>query len=105
MKLEIEGDAAVLTYGTHRVSFPQAILLSANPSRRREAATQLAHRFTLSIQSRAQLKNIIDRTPYTHHDFFDACNILLSAPEPFADALKEAARTGSLAISNFLPKP
>lgn len=103
MKLEIEGDAAVLIYGRHRVSFPQAILLSANPSRRKEAATQLVHRFTLSIEYRAQLESIIAKTPYTHDDFFDACNILLSAPEPFADALKEAARTGTLALSNLLP--
>ncbi len=103
MNLEIEGDAAVLTYGTHRVSFPQAVLLSVNPSRRREAATQLAHRFTLSIQSRGQFEAIIARTPYTHDDFFDACNILLSAPELFADALKDAAKSGALAISNFLP--
>jgi hypothetical protein len=103
MKIEFEDDAAVLTYGTHRVSFPQAILLSANPSRRREAATQLVHRFTLSIESRAQLESIIARTPYTHDDFFDACNILLSAPEPFADSLKEVAKTGTLALSDFLP--
>ncbi|WP_407193766.1 hypothetical protein [Bradyrhizobium sp. STM 3566] len=101
--LEIVGDAAVLTYGTHRVSFPQAILLSANPSRRGEAAAQLARRFTLSMQSREQFERIVARTPYTHDDFFDACNILLSAPEPFADALKDAAKIGTLAISNFLP--
>lgn len=102
-KLEIEGDAAVLTYGTHRVSFPQAILLSANPSRRKEAAAQLAHRFTLSMQSRAQIEVIIAKTPYTHDDFFNACNVLLSAPEPFSDALTDAAKTGTLGISNFLP--
>src|SRR5262249_35370470 len=80
MKLEIEDDAAVLSYGAHRVSFPQAILLSADPSRRKEAAAQLAHRATLSMQSRTQFEVIIARNPYSHDDFFDACNILSSAP-------------------------
>jgi hypothetical protein len=102
IKLAIEGDSAVVTYGTHRVSFPQAILLSADQSRRKEAAAQIAHSVTLSIQSRAELESIIARIPYTHGDFFDACNILLSAPEPFAGALSKAAKTGTLAISDLL---
>ena len=51
MKLEIEGDAAVLTYGTHRVSFPQAILLSANPIRRKEAPRKLL----IALHSRPSL--------------------------------------------------
>jgi hypothetical protein len=103
MKLEIEGDTAVVTYGTHRVSFPQATLLSANPGRRRETATQVANRLTLSIQSRAEFERIVAMTPYTHDDFFEASNILSSAAEPFADALRDAAKSGTLAISNFLP--
>jgi hypothetical protein len=103
MKVEIEGDGVVLTYGKHRVSFPQARLLSANPNRRREAAAQIVHNFTLTMLSRAEFDGIIAKADYTHDDFFAACNILLGAPEPFADALRSAANRGQLAVSDLLP--
>jgi hypothetical protein len=103
VRVGIEGDGAVLIYGPHRVSFAQATLLSANPSRRKETAAQIARNFTLTIQARAEFDTIIAKSPQTHDDFFAACNILLAAPEPFADALRATANKGTIAISDFLP--
>jgi hypothetical protein len=103
MQVEIEGDSAVLTYGTDRVTFPQAILLAADPARRRAAAASIVQNFTLTMQALAQFESIIGQSTYTHNDFFAACKILASAPEPFADALRDTAKKGTLAMSDLLP--
>lgn len=103
MRVEIEGDSAVLTYAKHRVSFPQAALLAANVERRKACAVQIASNCTLTAQAREQFMNIIDKAPYTHDDFFAACNILASAPERFADTLRDTAKKSQLALSDFLP--
>jgi hypothetical protein len=103
IQVEIEGDSAFLIYGTRRIRFPQAALLSARPERRRAIATSLLNNNTLTIQAREQFDAIIGHPDYSHDDFFAACNILASSPETFADTLREVAKKGALSRTDFLP--
>ncbi|MFH0298430.1 hypothetical protein AAFX91_14540 [Bradyrhizobium sp. 31Argb] len=103
MQVETEGDAAVVIYEKNRVSFPQAILLAADAKRRKTIASEMVANFTLTKQARAKFFSLVAKADYTHDDFFCACNILAGAPEPFADALREKARKGTLAVPDFLP--
>lgn len=36
MKIEVQNEVAIASYGAHRIAFPQAALLSANPERRQQ---------------------------------------------------------------------
>jgi hypothetical protein len=103
MQVEIEGDSAFLTYGTHRIRFPQAALLSAKPERRRAIAVSILDNNTLTIQARRQFDVILSQSDYSHDDFFAACNILVASPENFAGALREVAKKGTLSKVDFLP--
>src|SRR5205807_1868832 len=67
-------------------------------------AARVLKNHTLTIQARTLFESLIEKTDYSHDDFFAACNILAAAPEPFADALRETARKGELAMFDFLPK-
>jgi len=102
--VEIEGDAAVLVYDKHRVSFAQAVLLAANVGRRTTAAARITSKLSLVAHARDQFLRITAKTDYTHDDFFSACNIIVAAPETFADALREKGKKGTLAVSDFLPE-
>jgi hypothetical protein len=103
MKVEIDGDAAVLIYETYRVSFPQAVLLASKIDRRKTAATQIASSLTLTRQAAVRFFDIISKDSFTHDDFFAACNILAGAPEAFAHTLHEVAKKGTFGLSDFLP--
>jgi hypothetical protein len=103
MQVEIEGDSAFLSYGTHRIRFSQAALLSARPQRRRDIVAVLLNTNTLTIEAREQLEAIVDRPNYSHDDFFATSNILDASPETFADALREVAKKGTLSRTDFLP--
>lgn len=103
IQVEVEGDSAFLTYGTHRIRFSQAALLSERPHRRQAIATSLLNNNTLTIQARQQFEAIISKPDYSHEDFFTASNILETSPETFADALREVAKQGTLSRTDFLP--
>jgi hypothetical protein len=103
IQVEVEGDSVFLTYGTHRIGFPQAALLSAKPERRQTIAASLLNKNTLTVQACDQFDAIIGRPDYSHDDFFEACNILAASPETFADTLRAVAKKGTLSRADFLP--
>lgn len=104
MEVKIKGESAVLVWDRNRVNFPQAALLSGDPSRRIETAARITARSTLTVEARADFNSIIAKEPFTHDDFFAACEILLGTPESFSDALMEAARSGPMKLSDLLPQ-
>lgn len=103
MKLEIEADNAVVTYGKHRVNFPQGALLTKNVDRRRALCTDILKNKTLSIQARTELKSLVEKRDFSEDDFFAVGDLLAGAPEDFVADLRKAATAGSLSIDNFLP--
>ncbi|WIG52197.1 MAG: hypothetical protein OJF48_003115 [Afipia sp.] len=103
MNLEIEADSAVVTYGKHRVNFPQGALLTKNVDRRRALCADILKNKTLNIQARAELESLVGKPEFSEDDFFAVGNLLAAAPENFVDDLREAATSGSLSIDNFVP--
>jgi hypothetical protein len=102
--VEIEGESAFLTYGTHRIRFAQGALLSANPDRRFAAGARCLANNTLTAQARQEFIEIVGKPGFSHDEFFAASYILAGAPENFADSLREAAKKGTLSKNDFLPK-
>ncbi|MEH2561815.1 hypothetical protein [Bradyrhizobium sp. AZCC 2289] len=103
MQVEIEEESAFLTYGTHRVRFPQGALHSTAVEKRRMAAGIVLKNNTLTVQARKEFKAIISKPEFSHSDFFAATTILLGSPESFADTLREVANKGTLSKADFIP--
>jgi hypothetical protein len=103
IKVEIEGESAVLNYGTHNIRFPQATLLSSNIEKRRAAAEIILKNNSLTVQARRELDAIIGKADFSHRDFFAATTILSGSPESFATALRDVANKGTLSKTDFLP--
>jgi hypothetical protein len=103
MQLEIEEESAFLAYGTHRIRFPQAALLSSDVEKRRTAADIILKKNTLTMQARNEFDALISKLDFSHGDFFAATTILLGSPESFADTLREIANKGTLSTTDFLP--
>jgi hypothetical protein len=103
MQVEIEGDSVFLTYGKHRIRFPQAALLSASVERRQVLVASILKNKTLTVQARKEFETILAKADYSHDDFFAACNILTGSPENFAETLGEVAKKGTLSKKDFLP--
>lgn len=104
IRVEIEGESAFLTYGTHRIRFAQGALLSADPDRRLAAGARCLANNTLTAQARQEFIEIVGKPGFSHDDFFAASHILAGAPENFADLLREAAKKGALSKDDFLPE-
>jgi hypothetical protein len=102
-QVEIEEESAFLTYGTHRIRFPQAALLSADVEKRRAAADIILKNNTLTMQARSEFDALISKPDFSHSDFFAATTILLGSPESFASTLREVANKGTLSKTDFLP--
>ncbi|NOJ41055.1 hypothetical protein [Bradyrhizobium australiense] len=103
VEIIMDDRAAYLTYGTHRIAFPHAALLSTKPERRQRAMSAILKCCTLTAQARAQLQAIISKVDYSQADFFEARTILAGAPESFATSLREAADKGKLGKIDLLP--
>ncbi|WP_316225199.1 MULTISPECIES: hypothetical protein [unclassified Bradyrhizobium] len=103
IKVEVQNEMAIASYGAHRIAFPQATLLSADLERRKRALANILKTSSLTAQAREQLQSLISKPEYSHADFFAARKILGGAPEHFATALREVANKGSLSRSDFLP--
>ncbi len=103
IKVEVQNEMAIASYGAHRIAFPQATLLSANLERRKRALANILKSNSLTAQAREQLQALIGKPDYSHADFFAARKILGGAPEQFATTLREVANKGSLSRSDFLP--
>lgn len=103
MQVEIEEESAFLTYGKHRIRFPQGALLSAAVEKRRMAAAIVLKNNTLTMQARNEFEAIISKPEFSHSDFFAATKILLGSPESFADTLREVAKVGTLSKNDFIP--
>ncbi|MCK1474156.1 hypothetical protein IVB27_04845 [Bradyrhizobium sp. 197] len=103
MQVEIEEESAFLTYGKHRIRFPQGALHSASVEKRRMAAEIILKNNTLTVQARNEFKAIISKRGFSHSDFFAATTILLGSPESFADTLREVANKGTLSKADFIP--
>jgi hypothetical protein len=72
IRVEIEGESAFLTYGTHRIRFAQGALLSADPDRRLAAGARCLANNTLTAQARQEFIEIVDKPSFSHDDFFAA---------------------------------
>ena len=103
IKIEIQNDAALATYGSHRIAFPQAALLTENLQRRQQTLAVTLKNNTLTSQARDKLKSLIAKPDYSHDEFFAARDILVGAPESFATSLREAAQKGTLSKKDLLP--
>src|SRR5258707_1809962 len=103
MQVEIEEESAFLTYGTHRIRFPQAALLSADDEKRRAAEDIILKSNTLTMQARKEFDALISKPDFSHSDFFAATTIVLGSPESFASTLREVANKGTLSKTDFLP--
>ena len=103
MQVEIEEESAFLTYGTHRIRFPQGALLSAAVEKRRTAAAIVLKKNTLTMQTREEFEAIISKPEFSHSDFLATTKILLGSPESFADTLREVAESGTLSKTDFIP--
>jgi hypothetical protein len=104
IRVEVQGESAFLTYGTHRVRFVQGALLSANRDRRLAVGALCLANSTLTEQARKKFIEIIGKERFSYDDFFASSTILAGAPENFADSLREVANKGTLAKNDFLPK-
>lgn len=103
MKIEVQNEAAIASYGAHRIAFPQAALLSANPERRQQILAAILKNNTLTKVAREQLQSLVSKPDHSDADFFAVRKILAGAPESFATALREVANKGTLSRTDFLP--
>lgn len=103
IKVDVQNDIAFATYGTHRVAFPQAALLSANIARRQQILVAILKNNTLTRHAREQLQSLVSKPDYSDADFFAARKILAGAPESFATTLRDVANKGTLSKKDFLP--
>jgi hypothetical protein len=103
IKIDVQNDMAFATYGTHRIAFPQAALLSGKLERRLQILSEILKNNTLTRRAREQLQSLVTKPNYSHADFFAARKILLGAPESFATALREVANKGTLSKNDLLP--
>ncbi|MGJ5134359.1 hypothetical protein [Bradyrhizobium oligotrophicum] len=103
IKIDVQNGTAFATYGTHRVAFPQAALLSAKLERRLQILSAIVKNNTLARCAREQLQSLVSKPDYSHADFFAARRILVGAPESFATALREVANKGTLSKKDLLP--
>jgi hypothetical protein len=103
IKIEVKNEVAIASYGAHRIAFPQAALLSANPERRQQILAALLKNNTLTKAAREQLQSLVSKPDYSDADFFAARKILAGAPESFATALREVADKGTLSRTDLLP--
>src|SRR5260221_6641692 len=103
MQVEIEEESAFLTYGNHRIRFPQAALLSADVEKRRTTADNILKNNTLTSQARKEFETITSKPDFSHSDFFAATTILLGSPESFANTLREVANGGTLSRTEIRP--
>ncbi|GLR86513.1 hypothetical protein [Bradyrhizobium iriomotense] len=104
LKLEIQNENGVLSYGTNRIAFPQAGLLSKSPAKRRSLLTGILKGITLTRRAAEQLEQIISKQDYSQADFFAVRKILAGTPEGFATSLHEVVRNkGELSKDDFLP--
>jgi hypothetical protein len=103
IKIEVQNEMAIASYGAHRIAFPQAALLSSNLVRRKQTLANILKSNSLTAQARDQLQSLISKPDYSHADFFSARKILGGAPEYFATTLREVANKGTLSRNDFLP--
>ncbi|QOZ44770.1 hypothetical protein XH89_15770 [Bradyrhizobium sp. CCBAU 53340] len=104
LKLEIQNGNGVLSYGTNRIAFPQAALLSKKIDTRQALLTGALKGNTLTQHAAEQLNAIVSKPDYSQTDFFAARKILGGAPESFATGLHEVARNkGELSQDDLLP--
>lgn len=103
IKIEIQNGAAIATYGSHRIAFPQAALLAENLQRRQEVLAASLKNNTLISQARDELASLVAEPNYSHDEFFAARNIFVGAPESFATSLREVASKGTLSKKDLLP--
>jgi hypothetical protein len=103
IKIDVQNGMAFATYGTHRVAFPQAALLSASLERRQQILESIISNNTLTRPAREQLRPLVTKPDYSEADFFAARKILVGAPESFATVLREVANKGTLSKKDFLP--
>jgi hypothetical protein len=103
IKIEVQNDVVLATYGSHRVAFPQAALLSENLQKRQQTLASILENNTLTRQARKQVELLVAKPNYSRHEFFAARDILLGAPESFATALREVATKGTLSKKDLLP--
>jgi hypothetical protein len=103
IKIHVQDGMAFATYGTHRVAFPQAALLSANLKRRQQILESILSNNTLTRLAREKLWPLVNKPDYSDADFFAARKILVGAPESFATVLREVANKGTLSKKDFLP--
>jgi hypothetical protein len=103
VQVQIEGESAVLSYGSNSIRFPQAALLSSDVEKRRAAADIILKNNSLTLQAREEFNAIISNANFSHEDFFEATSILSSSPESFAAALRDIANKGTLSKADFLP--
>jgi hypothetical protein len=103
IKIDVQNDMAFATYGTHRVAFPQAALLSAKLGRRLQILSAILKNNTLTRHAREELQSLVSKPDYSHAEFFAARKILVGAPESFATTLREVANKGTLSKNDLLP--
>ena len=104
LKLEIQNENGVLSYGSNRIAFPQAGLLSESIAKRRSLLAGILKENTLTRRAVEQLEPIVGKQDYSQADFFAARKILAGAPESFATGLQEVARNkGELSKDDLLP--
>ncbi len=89
--LEVKDGTGILTYGSNRVAFPQAGLLSKRRETRQQLVADILKKNTLTLHACDRLQTTIEKPDYSEGDFFDARAILIAAPEAFATGLREKA--------------
>jgi hypothetical protein len=102
-RVEVSGPDGFVVTDTTRIRFANAALLTVSVETRRALAKLCLERNTLSLSGREEFERLIAKGDFDHDDFFAASRILGSAPENFADTLRDAAKTGTLSRSDFIP--
>jgi hypothetical protein len=102
-RVEVRGPDGFVVTDTTRIRFANAALLTASVERRRAVAKLCLDQNTLSLGSREEFERLIAKSDFDYDNFFAASRILGGAPENFADTLRDAAKTGTLSRSDFIP--